>query len=77
MPGLRLTVRQAQRLWGLDEATCAQSLEVLAQAGFLVRTEHDTYARLTDGAAVLPALRMIKASLESAGGTGSLGVRAS
>ena len=64
MPGLRLTIKQAQRLWGLDEATCTQSLEFLTQAGFLARRGHDTYVRLTDGAAPAPNLRMAKASLD-------------
>jgi hypothetical protein len=56
MPGLRLTVKQAQRLWGLDEDTCTQSLEVLAQTGFLVRTDRGTYSRLTEGTAALSSL---------------------
>jgi hypothetical protein len=32
MPGLRLTRQQAQRLWGLDERTCAALLESLVDA---------------------------------------------
>ena len=50
MPGLRLTRRQAQRLWGLDEATCAQILECLVEARFLCRVGVDQYGRLTEGA---------------------------
>jgi len=38
MPGLRLTERQAQRLWGLDARTCADVLTRLVGAGYLVRT---------------------------------------
>ena len=49
MPGLRLTRPQAQRLWGLDEQTCGQVLDVLLEAGFLQRTRNETYTRLTDG----------------------------
>jgi hypothetical protein len=49
MPGLRLTRGQAQRLWGLDEQTCARVLEMLLQVGFLQRSRNETYARLTDG----------------------------
>jgi hypothetical protein len=63
MPGLRLTPKQAQRLWGLDEETCAQSLDFLVQAKFLARIGPDTYRRLTDGAAKPPTLRMAKSSL--------------
>ena len=35
MPGLRLTCKQAQRLWGLDEPTCRELLEYLVDAKFL------------------------------------------
>ena len=35
MPGLQLTSRQAQRLWGLDEGACTQLLSALLEAGFL------------------------------------------
>jgi hypothetical protein len=64
MPGLRLTLKQAQRLWGLDEETCARSLEALVESRFLVRTGRESYARLTDGNVVLPTLEMAKASLD-------------
>ena len=39
MPGLRLTFRQACRLWQIDEATCELLLEQLVRDGFLYRTE--------------------------------------
>jgi hypothetical protein len=64
MPGLRLTLKQAQRLWGLDEETCTRSLEALVEARFLVRVNRGAYARLTEGSSGLPAFRMAKASLE-------------
>ena len=35
MPGLRLTTRQAARLWGLEDAVCEQVIEVLVQSTFL------------------------------------------
>jgi hypothetical protein len=71
MPGLRLTCQQAQRLWGLDALTCSQSLQYFVEAGFLVRTSVDTYARLTDGAASYPQPRMAKGRLrQSAAGRG-------
>jgi len=38
MPGLRLTVPQAARLWGLDLASCEEVLEVLIRTSFLRRT---------------------------------------
>jgi hypothetical protein len=68
MPGLRLTRQQAQRLWGLDEHTCAQLLDSLTEAKFLRRTEArfrnqadgGLYARLTDGAVAASAGRITK-----------------
>ena len=48
MPGLRLTLRQAQRLWGLDEPTCRLILNELLQAGFLRQTYDGRFARLLD-----------------------------
>jgi hypothetical protein len=45
MPGLKLTVAQAQRLWGVDRPTCEAVIDVLTAASFLVRTR--------DGAVVL------------------------
>jgi hypothetical protein len=35
MPGLRLTVRQASRLWGLDKSVCENVIDVLVRAEFL------------------------------------------
>ena len=64
MPGLQLTARQAQRLWGLDEDTCAQVLNALIEARFLRRTRNDQYARTTDGPAPAPRLRMAKVRLD-------------
>jgi hypothetical protein len=44
-PGLHLTRREVQRLWGLDPATCEAILAALIDAKFLKRTHHGTYAR--------------------------------
>ena len=38
MPGLRLTVAQAQRLWGLDYSTSRAALAALVAGTFLTRT---------------------------------------
>lgn len=54
MPGLRLTVAQARRLWALDEETCRQILEQLVSAKFLVRLSDGAYLRQTDGPAECP-----------------------
>ena len=64
MPGLRLTSAQAQRLWGLEADACANAIRVLVEGGFLRRTDAGQYVRLTDGAAVMPTLRMAKAELK-------------
>jgi hypothetical protein len=45
MPGLKLTVSQAQRLWGMDRRTCEALIDELTESRFLVRTR--------DGAVVL------------------------
>jgi hypothetical protein len=45
MPGLRLTARQAQRLWGLDAPGCAALLEALVATGFLKRTRDGAFVR--------------------------------
>ena len=48
MPGLRLTVAQAARLWALDPATSQTMLAALERTGFLSK-RGERYTR-TDGA---------------------------
>ena len=43
MPGLRLTVAQAQRLWTIDRVTCAELLDRLVSAHLLVRGRDGRY----------------------------------
>jgi hypothetical protein len=76
MPGLQLTLGQAQRLW-LDEETCARSLDFLVESGFLVRTSRDLYARLTEGHIAPPTLRIGKASIDGVRAGGLERARAS
>ena len=45
MPGLRLTIAQAQRLWGLDRAVCDALLGALVDAKFLFRTRDGAFVR--------------------------------
>jgi hypothetical protein len=45
MPGLRLTLAQAQRLWGLDRASCDALLGALVEAKFLFRTRDGAFVR--------------------------------
>jgi hypothetical protein len=50
MPDLRLSRAQAQRVWQLDEGTCTQLLDSLAENGLLQRGHDGTYALLADRA---------------------------
>jgi hypothetical protein len=43
MPGLSLTARQAQRLWGLEQAFCHDLLTALVESGFLVCTDRGAF----------------------------------
>jgi hypothetical protein len=56
MPGLRLTSRQASRLWNLDQAACEAILATLVQELFLSRTRDGSYLRRDTGHHVPPAL---------------------
>ena len=43
MPGLRLTMRQAQRLWAIDADTCEAVLGALEASAFLRHTPGGEY----------------------------------
>lgn len=45
MPGLRLTLAQARRLFGVEQPVCERLLEMLVDAGFLARTRGGLYVR--------------------------------
>lgn len=45
MPGLSVTARQAEQLWGLDTTTCAFVLMMLVQRGVLKATASGTYVQ--------------------------------
>lgn len=45
MPGLKLTVAQASRLWHCDSTLCSEVLSRLVAQRFLVRTRNDSYSR--------------------------------
>jgi len=51
MPGLSLTLGQAQRLWNLQRAECACLLGDLVDAGFLACTSLGTFVRADTGRA--------------------------
>jgi hypothetical protein len=49
VPGLRLTIREAERLWGLDTHVCKAIFEALVATSFLRRTNQDKYVRAYPG----------------------------
>ena len=49
MPGMRLTLDQAMRLWMLDRETCSDVLDSLVAAHFLERDHSGRYARAHAG----------------------------
>jgi len=61
MPGLRLTLEQAQRLCGLERALCKMVLDALVADNFLCVKSDGAYARLTEG--VISRPRPVKAAL--------------
>jgi hypothetical protein len=48
MPDLKLTFRQAQRLWSLSAELCERALASLVRSGFLVLTSSGFYVRRAD-----------------------------
>ena len=46
MPGLRLTIRQAARLWGLEPTACEHVIEVLVRSEFLRRVPDGMITRV-------------------------------
>ena len=67
MPGLGLTCRQAQRLWGLDESMCTTLLNTLVTSKFLMQRPDGKYARATEGSVSWPRPQMAKADLVQEG----------
>jgi hypothetical protein len=60
MPGMRLTVVQVQRLFGVDASACRTVLDWLVEGKFLYANPDGTYVRFTDDC---PHLRPLKAEL--------------
>jgi hypothetical protein len=65
MPGLGLTKPQAQRLWGIDERTCAELLEGLVVLQFLRRGFDGRYRRVSEGRDSSTPARMAKVDRKS------------
>jgi hypothetical protein len=49
MPGLRLSLEQASRLWGLDRAACEGLLDALVGISFLHRDRDGRFLRRGSG----------------------------
>lgn len=49
MPGLRLSLDQATRLWAIDRAACGALLDALVGANFLQRDRDGRYLRRGSG----------------------------
>jgi len=45
MPGLQLTIAQAARLWGMEQAACRRVIDALVEAAFLRWTPAGTVVR--------------------------------
>ncbi len=48
MPGLKVTLTQAQRLWGLERRACDELLRQLTDSRFLKRTRDGAYVRSSE-----------------------------
>jgi hypothetical protein len=48
-PGLRVTISEGARFWGLDESICEQVLTHLFAAGFLSRGSDSRYRQASGG----------------------------
>jgi hypothetical protein len=62
MPGLRLTIEQAKRLWSLDLETCRHILELLVDCKFLLLGADHKYRRFP-AEIMEPRLRMARSNL--------------
>lgn len=63
MPGLRLTLPQAQRLWHLRERECEELLGALIDAKFLCRKSDGRYARVSELEGISRHRRVAKTQL--------------
>ena len=63
MPGLRLTLAQARRLWHVEEAACAAALDELVRAKFLTHHANGAYIRPVEHRFQSSKPRMAKADV--------------
>ena len=62
LPGLRLSVRQAARLWSLEPECCQATLDLLVAEGWLVRSARNRYCVCQDRAWTPLAAQSARAS---------------
>jgi hypothetical protein len=67
MPGLRLTLEQAQRLWGVERTLCKMMLDALVEAKFLCARPDGVYARAND-----EGMRRLRTATERLGAGGRI-----
>jgi hypothetical protein len=59
MPDLKLTPRQAQRLFNLPSELCEHALSTLTSSGFLFQTGDGSYVRQNDSEIVSDAIALL------------------
>lgn len=64
MPGLCLTLKQAQRLWGLEEQTCREAMQLLVDAKFLRRAVVEACDLPTGSAITFRRLQLVARKLD-------------
>ena len=64
MPGLKLTLAQAQRLWQLGERECLELLGMLVEGTFLRRKSDGRYARVSELDVSSSRPSMMKAAID-------------
>lgn len=64
MPGLRLTLMQAKRLWALPHEDCERVLYALVENRFLILGTDGKFGRLSEETGAFPSGRPAKAGLE-------------
>ena len=59
MPDLKLTARQAQRLFNLPTELCERALSSLTSSGFLLQTGDGSYVRQNDSERTSEAIALL------------------
>ena len=67
MPGLRLNVKQVQRLCGVDASLCQGVLDALVDLKFLRANADGTYVRLADAPEPRPAHTSLRPAMRHVG----------